>query len=69
MHRLLQQRLTRPESGGRSGGWGGRVFRVGDNAAQVRNNKVRGLSEDDARRSLVPSLTTLIGLVKHAAAV
>ena len=31
--------------------------------------KVRGLSEDDARRSLVPSLTTLIGLVKHAAAV
>ncbi|GGR87123.1 hypothetical protein GCM10010169_34200 [Micromonospora fulviviridis] len=31
--------------------------------------KLRGLSEDDARRSLVPSLTTLIGLVKHAAAV
>lgn len=31
--------------------------------------KLRGLSEDDARRSLVPSLPTLIGLVKHAAAV
>ncbi|WP_434971512.1 DUF664 domain-containing protein [Micromonospora peucetia] len=29
--------------------------------------KLRGLSEDDARRGLVPSLTTLIGLVKHAA--
>ncbi|MEV4481537.1 DinB family protein [Micromonospora coxensis] len=31
--------------------------------------KLRGLSEDDAGRRLVPSLTTLIGLVKHAAAV
>lgn len=31
--------------------------------------KVRDLSEQDARRRLVPSLTTLIGLVKHAAAV
>ncbi|MFJ6198016.1 DinB family protein [Micromonospora sp. NPDC092111] len=31
--------------------------------------KVRGLSEEDARRSLVPSLTTLVGLVSHAAAV
>lgn len=31
--------------------------------------KLRGLSEEDARRRLVPSLTTLIGLVKHAAAV
>ncbi|MGW0160218.1 DinB family protein [Mycobacterium sp. NPDC003323] len=28
----------------------------------------RGLSEDDARRRLVPSLTTPISLVKHAAA-
>ncbi|GAB2976355.1 DinB family protein [Nocardioides montaniterrae] len=26
-----------------------------------------GLSEEEARRSLVPSLTTLLGLVKHAA--
>ncbi len=30
---------------------------------------MRGLSEEDARRRLVPSLTTVIGLVKHAAAV
>lgn len=32
-------------------------------------DKLRGLSEDDVRQRLVPSLTTLIGLVKHAAAV
>ena len=31
--------------------------------------KVRGLSEEDARRRLVPSPTTLLGLVSHAAAV
>jgi hypothetical protein len=31
--------------------------------------KLSGLSEEDARRRLVPSLTTLIGLVKHLAAV
>ncbi len=36
---------------------------------QVISGKLRGLSEDDVRRRLVPSLTTLIGLVKHAAAV
>jgi hypothetical protein len=30
---------------------------------------VRGLSEEDARRRLVPSSTTPIGLVKHAATV
>ncbi len=30
---------------------------------------VEGLSEDDARRSLVPSLTTPLSLLKHAAAV
>jgi hypothetical protein len=30
-------------------------------------NAVRGLSEDDARRRLVASLTTPIGLLKHAA--
>lgn len=29
---------------------------------------VRGLSDSDARRSLVPSLTTPISLIKHAAA-
>lgn len=29
---------------------------------------VRGLSEEEARRRLVPSVTTPIGLVKHAAA-
>ncbi len=31
--------------------------------------KLRGLSEDDARRRLVPSLTTMLGLVSHGAAV
>lgn len=31
--------------------------------------KLTGVSEVDARRKLVPSLTTLIGLVKHNAAV
>jgi hypothetical protein len=36
---------------------------------QVIRGKLRGLSEEDARRPLVPSATTLIGLVKHAAAV
>ena len=35
----------------------------------VVSGKLRGLSEQDARRQLVPSLTTPIGLVKHAAAV
>ena len=36
---------------------------------QVIVGKLAGLSEDDVRRRLVPSQTTLIGLVKHAAAV
>jgi uncharacterized damage-inducible protein DinB len=36
---------------------------------QVLVGKLRGLSEDDVRRRLVPSQTTLLGLVKHAAAV
>ena len=36
---------------------------------RVVAGKLRGLSEEDARRRLVPSLTTPIGLVKHAAAV
>jgi hypothetical protein len=36
---------------------------------RVVGEKLRGLSEEDARRRLVPSLTTPIGLVKHAAAV
>jgi hypothetical protein len=36
---------------------------------KVVSGKLSGLSEDDARRRLVPSATTLIGLVKHAAAV
>ncbi|WP_163506133.1 DinB family protein [Fodinicola acaciae] len=35
----------------------------------VLSGKLRGLSEADVRRRLVPSRTTLIGLVKHAAAV
>jgi hypothetical protein len=33
------------------------------------SGKLRGLSEEDARRRLVPSLTTLLGLVNHVAAV
>lgn len=33
------------------------------------SGKLRGLSEQDARRRLVPSLTTLLGLVSHATAV
>jgi hypothetical protein len=36
---------------------------------KVLTGKLRGLSEDDARRRLVPSLTTLIGVVRHAAGV
>jgi hypothetical protein len=40
-----------------------------DSYRQVIVGKLRGLSEDDVRRRLVPSQTTLIGLVKHAAAV
>ena len=33
------------------------------------SGKLRGLSEEDAQRRLVPSLTTMLGLVRHAAAV
>ena len=36
---------------------------------RVLSGKLRGLSEADARRRLVPSLTTMLGLVSHAAAV
>lgn len=36
---------------------------------RVISGKLRGLSEEDARRRLVPSATTLLGLVSHAAAV
>ena len=36
---------------------------------RVLGGKLRGLSEEDARRRLVPSLTTPLGLVSHAAAV
>ncbi len=36
---------------------------------RVLGGKLRGLSEQDARRRLVPSLTTMLGLVSHAAAV
>ena len=36
---------------------------------RVVGEKLRGLSEENARRHLVPSSTTPIGLVKHAAAV
>ncbi len=34
---------------------------------QVVRGKLHGLSEEDARRHLVPSATTPIGLVRHAA--
>ena len=30
------------------------------------SGKLRGLTEEDARRRLVPSLTTMLGLVQHA---
>jgi hypothetical protein len=33
------------------------------------SGKLRGLSEEDARRRLVPSATTMLGLISHAAAV
>jgi len=36
---------------------------------RVVAGKLRGLSEEGARRRLVPSLTTMLGLVSHAAAV
>jgi hypothetical protein len=36
---------------------------------RVLPGKLRGLSEEEARRRLVPSPTTLLGLVSHAAAV
>ena len=36
---------------------------------RVLSGKLRGLSKEDARRRLVPSLTTLLGLVSHVAAV
>jgi hypothetical protein len=36
---------------------------------RVLSGKLRGLSEQDARRRLAPSLTTMLGLVSHAAAV
>ena len=36
---------------------------------EALSGKLRGLSEEGARRRLVPSLTTLLGLVSHAAAV
>jgi hypothetical protein len=39
-----------------------------DHNRQALINTVRGLSESDARQRLVPSLTTPIALIKHAAA-
>ncbi len=36
-----------------------------DHYRAVMCDKVRGTSDDDARRRLVPSLTTLAGLLKH----
>ena len=37
---------------------------------EALTGKLRGgLPEEDARRRLVPSLTTLLGLISHAAAV
>jgi ketopantoate reductase len=42
------------------------VDMLADNRAEVLG-LLDGLTEEQARRSLVPSLTTLLGLVKHAA--
>jgi hypothetical protein len=39
-----------------------------DGSPEALIDTVRGLSEVDVRRRLVPSLTTPIGLIKHAAA-
>src|SRR5687768_11288549 len=38
-----------------------------DEHRRVLNGCLDGLTEEQARRSLVPSRTTLLGLVKHAA--
>jgi hypothetical protein len=38
-----------------------------DQHRQMLHDSLDGLTEEQARRSLVPSLTTLLGLVKHAA--
>jgi hypothetical protein len=40
-----------------------------DYLRKVLSGKLRGLSEDDARRRLVPSQTTLVGVVRHASGV
>lgn len=37
-----------------------------DDHRRMLNESLDGLTEDEARRSLVPSRTTLLGLVKHA---
>ncbi|WP_284974251.1 DinB family protein [Arthrobacter sp. efr-133-TYG-104] len=37
-----------------------------DDHRQMLNASLEGLTEEEARRSLVPSRTTLLGLVKHA---
>src|SRR6185369_8565267 len=37
-----------------------------DEHRQALNDCLEGLTEEQARRSLVPSRTTLLGLVKHA---
>jgi len=39
---------------------------LADNRAEILE-LLDGLTEEEARRSLVPSLTTLLGIVKHAA--
>jgi ketopantoate reductase len=39
---------------------------LNDNRAEIVG-LLEGMSEEEVRRSLVPSLTTLLGLVKHAA--
>ena len=38
-----------------------------DDHRAALNVSLDGLTEEEARRSLVPSLTTLLGLIKHAA--
>ena len=43
-----------------------RIDELIDEYRSALHDSLDGLSEDEARRSLVPSKTTLLGLVKHA---
>jgi hypothetical protein len=45
---------------------GQRIDELTDEYRQVLHDSLNDLTEDEARRRLVPSRTTLLGLVKHA---